>query len=118
MIRKIVVICCFIICTELTSQEKVNFKFSGEVPVSIFTFDINEQNVLMFEKTMTETLDLKKFKFLFVNHEHIRNGIFNVDLRNIGRSATNMSYESYRDIDLYKHIPRIYDLRTIPWKNL
>ncbi len=118
MIRSLLFICCFSIYLTSFSQEKENFSFEREIPVSIFTFDMKAPYTFTYEKPMVETLDLKKFKFLFINQESIRDGVFNVDLRNIGRTASNMSYESYRDRDLYKYIPRVYDLRTIPWREL
>jgi len=118
MIKKVICICCFLMCLTLSSQEKVNTKITQEVPISIFTLDVVERNQLVYKESSNDVLKLKQFKFLYINQEHIRNGVFNVDARNIGRKASNLSYESYRNLDLYKYIPRPYDLRTIPWRQL
>jgi len=118
-IKNRVLLCCLVLSSmALTAQERVTSSIHSKVPTSIFTEQLKLPPIGSYQESISETLELKNFKFLFVDQESIRNGNFHVDLRNIGRSASVFTYESYRDVDLYKHFPRIYDLRDIPWKQL
>lgn len=57
-----------------------------------------------------EDLKLNGFKFLIFNDENLMNNSFTIDLRNIGRPGSQFSYESYKNFDLYKHLPAVPDI--------
>ena len=116
--RNIPVICCLIFSLTLFSQEKDSITVPKNMSVSIYTTLLNKQQMKTYEESIVPVLNLKDFEFMIFDQEDIRNDIFTIDLRNIGRKASSFSYDSYKDIDLYKHFPRVYDLRSIPWRQL
>lgn len=116
MIKKGIYYCCFLVSFTLFAQEKAKTIVTSEVPVSIFTELMKDSEIATYKKPFATTLKLTNYKFLIFDQESIRNGNFSLDVRNIGRSASSYSYESYKNIDLYKYFPRIYDLRDIPWR--
>lgn len=117
MFRKIFFIAIFLsVSIAAFSQDEKKSTQLEKLPKSIYIADWSK--TFSFQSTsLNDVLQLEDFKFLLIDGEDIRNNFFTVDLRNIGRTASSFSYESYKNIDLYKHFPKIYDLRTIPWKN-
>jgi len=116
MFKKVFIIALFLSVSFTTySQDEKKTTHAEELPKSIYVVDWSK--TFSFQSTsLKEVLKLNNFKFLIVDAEDIRDDFFTLDLRNFGRQASSYSYESYRDIDLYKHFPKMYDLRRIPWK--
>lgn len=117
MFKKIFFIAIFLSVPIATFSQNENKPIPLDpLPKSIYIEDWSK--TFSFQSTsLKETLHLKDFKFLVFDEEDIRNNFFSFDFRNFGRKASSYSYESYKNIDLYKHFPKVYDLRTIPWKN-
>ncbi len=109
------IFCCLISSITSFSQDNGEIpKTAIDMPVSLLSNWMPEQLQITVDKsTYVDIWMIKDFKFRIIDQESIRNGFFRFDLRNIGRTASRFSYESYKDVDLYRHFPIIPDITTL-----
>lgn len=95
------------------SQEKQEQK-ENPLPASIYLAKFSFQDY-SFEKSITDRLNIKDFKFLIIDKKDLEDNFFTINTGNLEKTASKFAYESYKNTFLYKYHFRGYDLRNLPW---